>query len=442
MRHIQLTLAALLAGLTLLWLQAEPGAGAALPFFTLRAAMMNYTGILGIGVMSVGMLLALRPVRLEPWLGGLDKAYRLHKWLGVSGLVIAIVHWAWAKVPKWAVGWGWLEKPRRGPRPEETVEIFRILREQRHLAEEIGEWAFYAVVILIALALIKRFPYRYFFQTHRLMAVVYLVLVFHSVVLMNFGYWSHPVGPVMALLMAGGSVAAVASLRRQVGASRRTLGTIEALVRHPDNQVLKVAIRLQGRWPGHAAGQFAFVTFDAAEGAHPFTISSAWQGDGRISFLIKGLGDYTRQLPDTLAVGQPVTVEGPYGRFSFAGGKARQVWVAGGIGITPFIARMQALVQAPDGRAVDLFYCTSAPDEGFIGKLRQLASQAGVGLHVLVSPRDGRLDAAGIAAAVPGWQAADFWFCGPTAFGSALRAAFCARGLRTDDFHQELFEMR
>ena len=280
MRHIQLTLAALLAGLTLLWLQAEPGAGAALPFFTLRAAMMNYTGILGIGVMSVGMLLALRPVRLEPWLGGLDKAYRLHKWLGVSGLVIAIVHWAWAKVPKWAVGWGWLEKPRRGPRPEETVEIFRLLREQRHLAEEIGEWAFYAVVILIALALIKRFPYRYFFQTHRLMAVVYLVLVFHSVVLMNFGYWSHPVGPVMALLMAGGSVAAVASLRHQVGASRRTLGTIEALVRHPDNQVLKVAIRLQGRWPGHAAGQFAFVTFDAAEGAHPFTISSAWQGTG------------------------------------------------------------------------------------------------------------------------------------------------------------------
>ena len=442
MRNIQLTLAALLAGLTLLWLQAEPGLGAATPFFTLRTAMMNYTGILGIGVMSVAMLLALRPVRLEPWLGGLDKAYRLHKWLGIGGLVLAILHWAWAKVPKWAVGWGWLDKPRRGPRPEETVEIFRLLREQRHLAEEIGEWAFYAVVVLIALALIKRFPYRYFFQTHRLMAVVYLVLVFHSVVLMDFGYWSHPVGPVMALLMAGGSVAAVVSLRRQVGARRRTVGRIEALVRHPDNQVLKVAIKLQGRWPGHEAGQFAFVTFDAAEGAHPFTISSAWRGDGRMFFLIKGLGDYTRQLPNTLAVGQPVTVEGPYGCFSFAGGKARQVWVAGGIGVTPFIARMQALVQAPDGRPVDLFYCTSAPDEGFIGKLRQLAGEAGVALHVLVSPRDGRLDAAGIAAAVPDWQAADFWFCGPAAFGESLREAFCARGLAADGFHQELFEMR
>ena len=442
MRNIRLAWAALIAGLTLLWLQAEPILSTYWPFFTLRKTMMQYTGILGIGVMSVGILLALRPVRVEPWLGGLDKTYRLHKWLGITGLVITIVHWAWAKLPKWAVGWGWLEKPKRGPRAEETVEIFRFLREQRDLAESIGEWAFYAAVVLIAIALIKRFPYRHFFQTHRLMAVVYLLLVFHSVVLMNFGYWSQPVGPLMALLMAGGSGAAVVSLLRKVGARRRALGTITELVHHPDNRVLKVAIKLQDHWPGHDAGQFAFVTFDPDEGAHPFTISSAWQGDGRMFFLIKGIGDYTGQLPGTLQVGQPVTVEGPYGRFGFSGEKPRQVWVAGGIGITPFIARMQALVQAPDGRAVDLFYCTSAPDEGFIGKLRQLASQAGVGLHVLVSPRDGRLDAAGIAAAVPGWQAADFWFCGPTAFGSALRAAFCARGLRTDDFHQELFEMR
>jgi len=442
MRNIRLAWAALIAGITLLWLQAEPILSTYWPFFTLRKTMMQYTGILGIGVMSVGMLLALRPVRVEPWLGGLDKTYRLHKWLGITGLVIAIVHWAWAKLPKWAVGWGWLEKPRRGPRAEETVAVFRFLREQRDLAETIGEWAFYAAVALIAIALIKRFPYRHFFQTHRLMAVVYLLLVCHSVVLMNFGYWSQPVGPLMALLMAGGSVAAVVSLLRKVGARRRALGTIEELVHHPDNRVLKVAIKLQGHWPGHDAGQFAFVTFDPDEGAHPFTISSAWQGDGRMSFLIKGIGDYTGQLPGTLQVGQPVTVEGPYGRFGFAGDKNRQVWVAGGIGITPFIARMQALALAPDGRQVDLFYSTSAPDAVFINKVRQRAEDAGVALHVLVSQRDGRLDARRIAAAVPDWKTADFWFCGPAAFGGALREAFIAQGLPAADFHQELFDMR
>ena len=211
---------------------------------------------------------------------------------------------------------------------------------------------------------------------------------------------------------------------------------------YPETRTLETTIALPEGWPGHTAGQFAFVTFDAAEGAHPFTISSAWQGDGRISFLIKGLGDYTRQLPDTLAVGQPVTVEGPYGRFTFAGGKARQVWVAGGIGITPFIARMQALAQAPDGKRVDLFYSTSAPDAVFINKVRQRAEDAGVVLHLLVSQRDGRLDARRIAAAVPDWKAADFWFCGPAAFGDAIRTDLCDQGLPAANFHQELFEMR
>ena len=76
-------------------------------------------------------------------------------------------------------------------------------------------------VVLIVLALVKRFPYRHFFKTHRLLAIVYLFLVFHSVVLMKFSYWGSAVGPLMGVLMAGGTVAALVSLFRKVGAGRR-----------------------------------------------------------------------------------------------------------------------------------------------------------------------------------------------------------------------------
>ena len=100
-----------------------------------------------------------------------------------------------------------------------------------------------SLAMLLVLALVRRFPYHLFARTHKWIAVAYLALVFHSVVLMNFGYWSQPVGPLMALLMAGGSGAAVVSLLRKVGARRRALGAIEELVHHPDNRVLKVAIR-------------------------------------------------------------------------------------------------------------------------------------------------------------------------------------------------------
>jgi predicted ferric reductase len=40
------------------------------------------------------------------------------------------------------------------------------------------------------------------------------------------------------------------------------------------------------------------------------------------------------------------------------------------------------------------------------------------------------------------WASASLWFCGPGAFGRALRQDFIAAGLAQADFHQEIFEMR
>ena len=444
MKNIKRSYLVLLIALSLLWLLADNVLTAPYEFFALRSSLVNFTGILAIGVMSVGMFLAIRPIRLEPFLGGLDKSYRLHKWLGITALVVSIAHWLCAKGPKWLVGWGWLEKPvRKAAAPGEPLPaIVQFLRSQRGLAEDLGEWAFYAVVVLVVLALLKRFPYRYFFKTHRLLAIVYLVLVFHSVVLMKTTYWSSPIGPLMGVLMLLGTLAACISLLRRVGHTRRAVGAIEGLVHHRDNRVLGVDILLKDRWPGHQAGQFAFVTFDPTEGPHPFTISSAWHGDGKLRFHIKGIGDYTARLPETLKVGDLVKVEGPYGTFDFRGDKPGQIWVAGGIGITPFIARMQARVRHADACSVDLFYSTSAPDQGFIDKLQQLAKRANVRLHVLVSGKDGRLTVERLCQMVPQWQATSVWFCGPAGFGQALREGLVARGLSAEDFHQELFDMR
>jgi len=246
----------------------------------------------------------------------------------------------------------------------------------------------------------------------------------------------------MALLMAGGAVAAVLSLAGRIGFTRRALGRVESLTLHND-RVLEVHCRLDTSWAGHESGQFVFVTFDRKEGAHPFTVASAWSGDGHIVLAIKRLGDYTGALPERLQLGAPVVVEGPYGRFTFDSRRERQVWVAGGIGITPFIARMELLVQRGATRQpVDLFYSTTDDDEELFAFLRDLADKAGVTLHLLVSPRDGALTVDRIAEKVPGFAAAEFWFCGPKGFGDAMRSGLTKRGLPRECFHQEAFEMR
>ncbi|HWT10309.1 MAG TPA: ferric reductase-like transmembrane domain-containing protein [Roseomonas sp.] len=435
----------LLAALALLWIAADPFALAQPGFFALREGMVQASGILAMTCMSAAMILALRPRWPERWFGGLDKMYRLHKWLGIGGLVLSVVHWLWSQGPKWAVGWGWLTRPRRGARPVPGSDIEAALRSLRGTAEDIGEWAFYAAVLLIAIALIQRIPYRLFYKTHRWLAAVYLVLVFHAVVLMQFGYWTTPLGIAMAVMMAHGTVAAAIVLLRRVGAGRRVHGSIAALTYYPELRVLEGEVSVPQGWPGHRAGQFAFVTSDRAEGAHPYTIASAWHDDRRrVTFITKELGDHTRTLRDRLRVGQPVTIEGPYGCFTFDDDRPRQIWVGAGIGITPFIARMkQIALDGPGGAPrIDLFHPTADYSAEAIAKLTADAAAAGIRLHVLHDARHGRLNGERIRAEVSDWREASIWFCGPAGFGQALRRDFAAHGLATGRFHQELFAMR
>lgn len=443
MKTVQRVFVALFATVAGLWLWANAaGLAAAQGFFAWRGLAVQATGVLAIAAMSVAVVLAVRPGWLEHRLHGLDKMYRLHKWLGIAAGVLSVLHWLAAKGPKWLVQAGLLERPARGPRPVETDALLRFLAEQRGLAEEIGEKAFYVALVLIVLALLKRFPYRHFFRTHRWLALAYAALVLHTLVLLRPADWATPLGAVVAVLLLAGTVAAGVSALRRIGSQRQAVGEVERVGYLDGVKVNEIWVQLRSRWAGHQAGQFAFVTFDTREGAHPFTIASAWAGDGRLRFLVKALGDYTATLAGALRPGTGVTVEGPYGRFDFAGESRRQIWIGGGIGITPFVARMQTLARQPDGRTVDLFHTTREVDEEALARLRADAAAAGVRLHLLIDARDGRLDGARLRASVPDWRDADIWFCGPAGFGHALRDDLAAHGLPSARFHQELFEMR
>ncbi|MGD9585774.1 MAG: ferric reductase-like transmembrane domain-containing protein [Brachymonas sp.] len=437
-----------------LWFMADTLWVQPFRYFPFREVFIQFTGVVAMAVMSVGMVLATRPRWLEARLNGLDKMYRLHKWLGITALVVSVVHWWMSKGTKWMVGWGWLERPaRRGPRgggegaAQAVVTLEQWLNTQRHLAESMGEWAFYGAVVLMVLALVKWFPYRLFAKTHRLLAVAYLVLAFHTVVLLKYAYWSQPVGWLMAVLTAAGVVAALMVLLGRVGAGRKVSGEILEVHRLPALRVVRTTLRLASGWPGHEAGQFAFVTTHRAEGAHPYTIASQWDPATReITFITKALGDYTATLPQALQPGMPATVEGPYGCFTFNDDAPRQIWVGGGIGITPFVARLKEMAQerargahAPE---VDLFHTTTELDPEALALLEADAAAAGVHLHVLVDARDGRLTGERLRAAVPDWRTASVWFCGPAGFGTALRTDLLAQGLPAGRFHQELFAMR
>ena len=427
-----------------LWLMADSPIPDPLNYFSLRRIYVQYTGIVSIIMFAIAVLLALRPKVIERPLNGLDKMYRLHKWLGIGGLSFAVIHWWLALGSKWMVGWGWLDKPARRQRgAPDFTGIEQWLHQQRGLAESIGEWAFYAAAVLIVLALLKTFPYFWFRKTHKLLAVAFLALAWHSLVLIDSRYWSQPLFWVTAVLVVAGAVASVLVLLGRVGRTRQVNGVIDELNYYPGVKVIEGTVLMEPGWPGHQAGQFAFVTSKEIEGAHPYTIASAWDEERHtLTFIVKSLGDWTQQLPDLLQVGTSVKVEGPYGCFNFEDTLERQIWVGAGIGITPFIAAMKYRVQNPSPQEVDLFHTTHDFDQAAIDKLTADAKAANIRLHLWVSSEDGRLTPEQIRALVPGWKDSSIWFCGPLAFGAALRRDFIRHGLAPAHFHQELFEMR
>lgn len=280
MARLRFTFAATIAVLAITWLLSVDPDPIAASFWAARGLLVPFTGVLAIGMMAAAVLLAARPLQVESVLGGLDKFYRLHKWLGVGALAMSVTHWLLEAGPRWLIQLGWLERAQRaqggagGPRP---FNPFAALRDP---APDIGEWGLYLLIALTALALWRRFPYHLFSKTHRLMAPLFLALAFHAVVLTPTNYWAEPVGFLLAMLLAGAGVAALMSIFERIGKRRRATGRLAGFHLHPGSSVLDLEVELTTAWPGHAAGQFAFLKFDRAEGAHLFTICSAWSGDG------------------------------------------------------------------------------------------------------------------------------------------------------------------
>jgi predicted ferric reductase len=244
-------------------------------------------------------------------------------------------------------------------------------------------------------------------------------------------------------LLIAGVVSAILVLTRQVGKRRKVAGTIIEQQYYPKMKVLETLILLKKGWKGHKSGQFAFVSFDQKEGQHPYTIASDWDPNNpSIMFITKALGDYTNYLPEKLNIGDKAIVEGPYGCFTFKDSCKRQIWIGGGIGITPFIARMKHLAHNPKSQVIDLFHCASELEPDALNKLTADAKAANVKLHVIINSRDGHLTGEKLRKIVPDWKSASVWFCGPIGFGKVLRKDLLESGLSSSNFHQELFNMR
>lgn len=396
-----------------------------------RKELINLTGILALIPMGVIMLLALRPRFLEPLFNGMDKIYYVHKWLGIWAITAALLHYG-VKLSKSFL------KPyfEQGPKPK--AETLAWLDSYHSLAKDVGEILFYLFAIMLVITLLKKIPYRFWRKIHKVMGLLFLAVVFHTVVLAPARYWGEPLGIVLIVIMLIGIYAALVSLFGFIGRGKRYQAIIKSLDFSANSAIVDCEMPMN--WT-HTSGQYAFVQHPTYKERHPFTIASSVHDDQTIRFAIKELGHYTRKIPKRWKVGDRLNIEGPYGRFSYESSLLpQQIWITGGVGITPFIAWLESLQGKVSKYDITLYYLVRNRDEALmVDYLVALAEKAGVTLSIHYSDEKGYLD----FKKLPFDTETSVWFCGPTGIAKAIRSTLKSKNLSPKKYlHCEYFEMR
>ena len=184
-----------------------------------------------------------------------------------------------------------------------------------------------------------------------------------------------------------------------------------------------------------------FLTRDGWWRGHPFSISSTPNGSW-LRITIKELGDWSKAL-QRLEIGTRVFIEGPYGVLTGARRtKPKVLLVAGGIGITPLRALLEAL-PARHGDLTLMYRVREAGDILFRDELDEIARERGARIHYLVGRRTDAtgdaLEAGSLERLVPDIRERDVYLCGPTPMMKRVEESLRGLGLPARQIHAERF---
>jgi predicted ferric reductase len=163
-----------------------------------------------------------------------------------------------------------------------------------------------------------------------------------------------------------------------------------------------------------------------------------------LRLTIKASGNFTRDLFAKLKEGTDAVIEGPYGMFDYKTGGQKQIWLAGGIGLTPFLS----FVRDMDGSLahdVDLYYTVRHPEEAlFVDEIKAAAERnPRLKPYIRYSATEGSLTIDHILNNARGnIKDHHVYMCGPLPMIQAFEKKFLALGLPPHQIHYEEFNFR
>lgn len=201
--------------------------------------------------------------------------------------------------------------------------------------------------------------------------------------------------------------------------------------------------------PPYLPGQFHFLTLERAaplpHEEHHWTISSSPTEEGVLASTIKESGDFTLSIGKTRP-GDTVRVLGPYGRFSYLAhpGEDDLVFLAAGIGITPFLSMLRHMRDTrPDVRVTLIYGSRTDADIVCKDELAALERDRPFPLRVVhvLSDGGGRIDGDTLRTHCPELDDKAFYICGPPRFIDDMVRTLRAAAVPARRIHFERFSL-
>lgn len=389
---------------------------------------------------ALAVLVQLLVMSRSPWLErgvGRDLLVAAHRWVGFSAVSLLVAHAVLI-----TLGYAAMSSTGVG------AELWRLLTTYPDvLMAAAGLAAFVAVGVTSLRAARRRLPYETWQFVH-LYAYLAVALAFAHQLANGADFAYDPLARAYWVTLHVACVGPLLVFRfgRPVALALRHRARVAAVVPEAPGVVsIHVVGRRFDRLAAEA-GQFFSLRFLTPRWwfrSHPFSLSAV--PDGRsLRFTVKALGDHTASL-QWLRPGTRVALEGPYGTMTpSARASDRVLLVAGGIGITPLRAVLEALPPGP-GATVLLYRASRPEDLVFRGEIEALARARGAQVRYLVGRRiDPGVPAEPftperLAWYVPDVAARDVYVCGPDAMTAAVVRAARQLGVARQRIHTERF---
>lgn len=303
--------------------------------FSIEHVLGQVFGLIGMSAFALTLILSSKLKFVEKMTMGLDKAYHYHEILGGLAFVSLLFHPLFL-VLKYV--------------PKEINLAIKYLLPSSIWSVNYGIVSLTGMIVLIFMTYFMTVKYGKWKAFHRFLGVFFIFAVLHVFLIGPIskggifpGYYLF-----MTLVSFIGLWGFLYRLYHDFSVKINREYKIGEIKKK--NSTFEITLVPQGKAIDYLAGQFASFSFRNEKISlehHPFTIASSPM-EKNLKIDVKILGDYTEKF-DLLNVGDEVKVSGPHGGFNYMRSiSKKQIWIAGGIGITPFISMAKDMILRKD----------------------------------------------------------------------------------------------